>query len=191
MRKYYPITIKLVSAITLAVFLSTQITPGYALDSVHTHSHIRAQAAGETSVAKGIGEDLHPKKQSTVSKFIAKPVPHPGLNLSPATDTFAPPADQGAGSEGAEAAGETHIAKGVGDELVSSAKASADEPAKGLCVTGDTFLAMADGNHKYIVDVKAGDYVLSLNEATQKIEPHRIKGLLDMGVKPVYKLTTR
>ncbi|MBA3065018.1 hypothetical protein FP828_00830, partial [bacterium] len=41
-----------------------------------------------------------------------------------------------------------------------------------------------------IVDVKPGDYVLSLNEETQKIEPHRINGLLDMGVKPVFKLTT-
>ncbi|MEK6733118.1 MAG: hypothetical protein AABY55_05770, partial [Candidatus Omnitrophota bacterium] len=41
-----------------------------------------------------------------------------------------------------------------------------------------------------IVDVKPGDYVLSLNEETQKIEPHRINGLLDMGIKPVFKLTT-
>ncbi|MFA4842372.1 MAG: hypothetical protein WC658_00855 [Candidatus Omnitrophota bacterium] len=41
-----------------------------------------------------------------------------------------------------------------------------------------------------IVEVKPGDYVLSLNEETQAIEPHRIKGLLDMGVKPVYKLIT-
>ena len=41
-----------------------------------------------------------------------------------------------------------------------------------------------------IVNVKPGDYALSLNEETQKIEPHRINGLLDMGVKPVFKLTT-
>ena len=41
-----------------------------------------------------------------------------------------------------------------------------------------------------ITDVKPGDYVLSLNEETQAIEPRRIKGLLDMGVKPVFKLTT-
>ncbi len=43
---------------------------------------------------------------------------------------------------------------------------------------------------KPIVEVKPGDYVLSLNEETGKVEPHRINGLLDMGVKPVYKLTT-
>jgi hypothetical protein len=41
-----------------------------------------------------------------------------------------------------------------------------------------------------IVSVQIGDYAFSLNEATERIEPHRIKGLLDMGVKPVYKLTT-
>ncbi|MBI2095778.1 MAG: HEAT repeat domain-containing protein, partial [Candidatus Omnitrophica bacterium] len=32
--------------------------------------------------------------------------------------------------------------------------------------------------------------MLSLNEDTQTIEPHRINGLLDMGIKPVFKLTT-
>ena len=32
--------------------------------------------------------------------------------------------------------------------------------------------------------------MLSLNEATQQIEPHRINALLDMGTKTVYKLTT-
>ncbi|NCP17513.1 hypothetical protein GW853_03125, partial [Candidatus Kuenenbacteria bacterium] len=41
-----------------------------------------------------------------------------------------------------------------------------------------------------IKDIKGGEYVLSLNEETGKIEPHQIKGLLDMGVQPVYRLTT-
>ncbi|MBI3384960.1 hypothetical protein HY030_02075 [Candidatus Gottesmanbacteria bacterium] len=41
-----------------------------------------------------------------------------------------------------------------------------------------------------IKDVKPGQYVLSLNEQTGLLEPHQIKALLDMGVKPVYKLTT-
>jgi len=41
-----------------------------------------------------------------------------------------------------------------------------------------------------ITEVQPGDYVLSLNEATGKLEPHRINGLLDMGVQPVFKLTT-
>ncbi|PJA62910.1 MAG: hypothetical protein CO161_03915, partial [Candidatus Portnoybacteria bacterium CG_4_9_14_3_um_filter_44_9] len=34
------------------------------------------------------------------------------------------------------------------------------------------------------------EYVLSLDEKTGKIVPAKIKGLLDMGVKPIYKLTT-
>lgn len=41
-----------------------------------------------------------------------------------------------------------------------------------------------------IKDVKAGMRVYSLNEETGRIEPHRINGLLDMGVKPVFRLTT-
>ncbi|MFA4837538.1 MAG: hypothetical protein WC749_15900, partial [Dehalococcoidia bacterium] len=41
-----------------------------------------------------------------------------------------------------------------------------------------------------ITDVKPGDLVLSLNEETGTIEPHRINGLLDMGVKPVFRMTT-
>ena len=61
---------------------------------------------------------------------------------------------------------------------------------KEQCVTGDTLLALEGGRTVPIVDIRAGDYVLSLNEATGKVESRRVKGLLDMGVKPVYKLTT-
>ncbi|PIQ68448.1 MAG: hypothetical protein COV91_04025 [Candidatus Taylorbacteria bacterium CG11_big_fil_rev_8_21_14_0_20_46_11] len=43
---------------------------------------------------------------------------------------------------------------------------------------------------KPIVDVRIGDYVLSLNEKTGQLAPAKIKGLLDMGVKPIYKITT-
>jgi len=32
---------------------------------------------------------------------------------------------------------------------------------------------------------------LSLNEETGKVEARKIKGLLDMGVKPVFKLKTK
>ncbi|MBI4669030.1 MAG: hypothetical protein HY747_07565, partial [Elusimicrobia bacterium] len=41
-----------------------------------------------------------------------------------------------------------------------------------------------------IVNLKPGDQVLSLNEKTKKIEPHRVNGLLYMGVKPVFTLKT-
>jgi len=44
--------------------------------------------------------------------------------------------------------------------------------------------------YKQIKDIKGGELVYSLNETTQKLEPQPIKGLLNMGIKPVYKLTT-
>ncbi|MBU4589868.1 MAG: hypothetical protein KKG01_02980, partial [Candidatus Omnitrophica bacterium] len=63
------------------------------------------------------------------------------------------------------------------------------------CVTGDTLLPLfRPGNQliEYIpiISVQSSDYVLSLNEQTRRIEPRRINALLDMGVKPVYRLTT-
>ena len=79
MSKHYTITIRFISAITLAVFLLVQTTSEKwrlspevkklqmgAVPIFSENSHIRAEAAGETSIAKGIGEDLHPKKQGTV-----------------------------------------------------------------------------------------------------------------------------
>ncbi|MFH1583374.1 MAG: hypothetical protein ABIB72_03615, partial [Candidatus Falkowbacteria bacterium] len=41
-----------------------------------------------------------------------------------------------------------------------------------------------------IDNIRGGEYVLSLNEKTGKLVPAKIKGLLDMGVKPIYKITT-
>ncbi|MEK6816821.1 MAG: Hint domain-containing protein, partial [Nanoarchaeota archaeon] len=41
-----------------------------------------------------------------------------------------------------------------------------------------------------IDQIKGEEYVLSLNEKTGKLEPAKIKGLLDMGVKPIYELET-
>lgn len=41
-----------------------------------------------------------------------------------------------------------------------------------------------------IKDIKAGQYVLSLNEATGKLEPAKVNALLDHGVKPIYEMTT-
>ena len=98
-----------------------------------------------------------------------------------------------------------------GSRAAPAAGASANAAAEGLCVAGDTLLPILSAKEilphqrdpvigtnpnnqnielKPIVAVKSGDYVLSLNEETQQIEPHRINGLLDMGVKPVYRLTT-
>ncbi len=68
---------------------------------------------------------------------------------------------------------------------------------KGLCVTGDTLLPVIReqgtgdrGQEIPITEVKPGDYVFSLNESIGQIEPRRVLAFLDMGVKPVYKLTT-
>ncbi|MBI4397513.1 MAG: hypothetical protein HY586_00125 [Candidatus Omnitrophica bacterium] len=67
----------------------------------------------------------------------------------------------------------------------------ADVP-EGLCVTGDTLLPVLRSSVRLvpIKSVRPGDQVLSLNESTREIEPHRINALLDMSVKPVFRLTT-
>ncbi|MBU4270238.1 hypothetical protein KKE07_05200, partial [Candidatus Dependentiae bacterium] len=64
---------------------------------------------------------------------------------------------------------------------------------EGQCVTGDTVLPIVRVNNIEYVridEIKGGEYVMSLNEKTGLLEPARINGLLDMGVKPIYKLTT-
>ncbi|MCG2702707.1 hypothetical protein L6273_06270, partial [Candidatus Parcubacteria bacterium] len=62
---------------------------------------------------------------------------------------------------------------------------------EGQCVTGDSKLITQNGQTLQIKDVKGGEKILSLDETTGKIIPSTINGLLDMGVKPVYKLTTQ
>ncbi|MBI4354341.1 MAG: hypothetical protein HY595_03810, partial [Candidatus Omnitrophica bacterium] len=63
------------------------------------------------------------------------------------------------------------------------------------CVTGDTLLPIrreGGGAVAYvpIVDVQPGEAVLSLNETTGRLEWRRIAGRLELGIKPVYRLTT-
>jgi len=65
----------------------------------------------------------------------------------------------------------------------------------GQCVTGDSLLPLVTEIKNEIVltqikDVKVGDYVLSLDEKTGKLVPAHINALLDMGIKPIYKITT-
>ncbi|MBI4117343.1 MAG: NYN domain-containing protein [Parcubacteria group bacterium] len=68
----------------------------------------------------------------------------------------------------------------------------------GQCVTGDTRLRRRrkKKNGKYeddevaIKNIKPGDEIASLDEKTGKIVYRKVKGLMDMGVKPIYKLTT-
>jgi len=61
----------------------------------------------------------------------------------------------------------------------------------GFSITDDSLVTLADGSRKKIKDIKAGQYVLSLNEATGKLEPAKVNALLDHGVKLTYELTTK
>ena len=41
-----------------------------------------------------------------------------------------------------------------------------------------------------IKDIKAGQYVLSLDESTGKLVPRKVNALLDHGIKPIYEMAT-
>ncbi|MEK7597785.1 MAG: phage integrase SAM-like domain-containing protein [Patescibacteria group bacterium] len=86
---------------------------------------------------------------------------------------------------------------------------------EGSCVTGDTLLPIRrrkkrrrsqnisdgdgepekDDDYEYLYcridEVLSGDEVLSLNESTGRVEWHRIKNRMDMGVRDIYEITTR
>ena len=76
---------------------------------------------------------------------------------------------------------------------------------EGQCITGDSLLSIVPTDNNVgqevqssemrvqqipIKNVEPGMRVYSLNEKTGKIEPHTINKLLDMGVKPVFRLRT-
>ena len=97
--------------------------------------------------------------------------------------------------------GTTTLATSGGNVGIGTTNPAQKLHVEGQCVTGDTKLAIfeqADSSpltaHRIkevqIKDVKPGQYVYSLNEKTGKVEPTRINKLLDMGVKPVFKLVT-
>ena len=76
---------------------------------------------------------------------------------------------------------------GVGTSSISSeAKLHVD----GMCVTGDTKL-VAKAGEVQIKDIKSGTLIQSLDEKTGELVWSRVNALLDMGVKPIYKLTTK
>ncbi len=60
----------------------------------------------------------------------------------------------------------------------------------GLCVTPDTELILESGERVRIVDIKEGQKILSLNETSGQVESARVNALLDMGIKPVFRVTT-
>ncbi|MBI1812152.1 hypothetical protein HYR82_00005, partial [Candidatus Peregrinibacteria bacterium] len=63
----------------------------------------------------------------------------------------------------------------------------------GQCVTGDTELSLVSNGRvstTQIKDIHGGEQVQTLDEATGRLTTARIKGLLDKGVQPVFKITT-
>ncbi|MBI2459605.1 MAG: hypothetical protein HYV53_03580, partial [Parcubacteria group bacterium] len=103
--------------------------------------------------------------------------------------------------QGAAGANVLEVASSTGQSLLTVNNT-------GQCVTGDTLLSVIPASEPprkmrgglrvkpamtkpvRIDQIKGGEYVLSLNETSGKLEPHQIVGLLDMGVKPIYKITT-
>ncbi|MFH1642807.1 MAG: LamG-like jellyroll fold domain-containing protein, partial [Nanoarchaeota archaeon] len=59
-----------------------------------------------------------------------------------------------------------------------------------LCIAENSLITMSDNTKKRIIDIKPGEYVLSLDEEIGKLVSNRVKALLDMGTKPIYELTT-
>ena len=60
---------------------------------------------------------------------------------------------------------------------------------EGQCVEENTLITTSQGQTK-IKDIKPGDSVLSLNEATKQFEYQTVEKTLDMGVKEIYELVT-
>ncbi|MBU2634733.1 MAG: HEAT repeat domain-containing protein [Nanoarchaeota archaeon] len=101
----------------------------------------------------------------------------------------------------------------IASSVVTAKPNELDELNKlGKCLTPNSLIHLADGTKKPLIELKEGDMVLSLNQDSGlrikdsmgsiqdsgfsvqdlgKLEPHRVNALLDMGVKPVYKITTK
>ncbi|MBI3290635.1 tail fiber domain-containing protein [Candidatus Microgenomates bacterium] len=60
----------------------------------------------------------------------------------------------------------------------------------GQCVTGDSILVTEDGRQIRVDEVKEGQKVYTLNQTTGTFVPAQVNALLDMGVRPVFRLTT-
>ncbi len=83
------------------------------------------------------------------------------------------------------------VNKDTAQEIKDKQKGGVANDPVGLCLTPDSLIQLVDGVKRRLIEIKVGDSVLSLNQETGKLEPHQVKALLDMGVKPVYKLTTQ
>lgn len=61
----------------------------------------------------------------------------------------------------------------------------------GKCLSGDTLVSMADGSEKLVADIRPGDWVLTVNEDTYKLESKQVKHLHDNGVKETVVVDVR
>lgn len=60
----------------------------------------------------------------------------------------------------------------------------------GKCIADDTLISKADGSEVKVQDVAAGDWLLTLNEDTYKMEPRQVLHLIDNGVKETVVVQT-
>ena len=84
----------------------------------------------------------------------------------------------------------TYLATSSGNVGIGTTSPLQKLHVEGQCVAEDSLITLADGSRKKIKDIKARQYVLSLNEATGKLEPAKVNALLDHGVKPIYEFAT-
>ena len=78
----------------------------------------------------------------------------------------------------------------VGAVTVSRGLNASNLNVTGFSITDDSLVTLADGSRKKIKDIKAGEYVKTLDEKTGKLVPRKVNALLDHGIKPIYEMTT-
>ena len=79
----------------------------------------------------------------------------------------------------------------VGAVTVSKGLNASNLNVTGFSITDDSLVTLADGSKKKIKDIKAGEYVKTLDEKTGRIVPMKVNALRDHGVKLTYELTTK
>ena len=78
----------------------------------------------------------------------------------------------------------------VGAVTVSRGLNASNLNVTGFSITDDSLVTLSDGSKKKIKDIKAGEYVKTLDEKTGKLVPRKVNALLDHGIKSIYEMTT-